>query len=175
MAKTLQKKIKFSKGQVSPELLERTDLTFYDSSAQEMKNVVSTIYGGVRTRRGTKYVDYITDIDEIAPDSINSDIFNDTSHFTDLTVNTSGTLSTNKLLAEIDYGANDDGTCRIEIKGIKIVPFKFSSATPGTTSVTLEPGTYKVTMVGGGGGSAASGGGGGDSIGNLYVNAKEGA
>ena len=55
MANTLQKKIKFSKGQVSPELIERTDLSFYDSSAQEMKNVVSTIYGGVRTRRGTEY------------------------------------------------------------------------------------------------------------------------
>jgi hypothetical protein len=55
MANSVQKKIKFSKGQVAPELVERTDLELYNSSAQEMTNVVSTVYGGVRSRRGTKY------------------------------------------------------------------------------------------------------------------------
>ena len=155
MAKTLQKKIKFSKGQVSPELIERTDLSFYDASAQEMKNVISTIYGGVRSRYGTKYIDYITDIDEVEPDSITSDIFNDTSHFTDLTAVTSPTLSTNKLLAEIDYGANDDGSCRIEIKDIKVIPYIVEHTASGSYTDTLESGTYKVTVVGAGGGGCA--------------------
>ena len=59
MANTIQKKIKFSKGQIVPELVERTDLELFDSSAQVMKNVVSSVYGGVRSRRGTKKVDRI--------------------------------------------------------------------------------------------------------------------
>ena len=152
MAKTLQKKIKFSKGQVSPELLERTDLTFYDSSAQEMKNVVSTIYGGVRTRRGTKYVDGLTYIDERAPSSITSDVFGDTTHFTDLTTVTSNTLSANKLFALLDYGSGIVGTCKIEIKNIKVLPYSVEYKTAGTSTVTLESGKYNFIGVGGGGG-----------------------
>ena len=57
MANTIQKKIKFSKGQIVPELVERTDLELFDASAQVMRNVVSSVYGGVRSRRGTKKVD----------------------------------------------------------------------------------------------------------------------
>lgn len=157
MARTLQKKIKFSKGQVSPELIERTDLTFYDASAQEMKNVISTIYGGVRSRLGTKYIDYITDIDEVEPDSITSDIFNDTSHFTDLTAVTSPTLSTNKLLAEMDYGSNASGSCRIEIKDIRVIPFSSEHTTAGSYTDTIESGVYEVIVVGAGGGGASQG------------------
>ena len=154
MAKTLQKKIKFSKGQVSPELIERTDLSFYDASAQEMKNVVSTIYGGVRSRLGTKYIDYITDIDEVEPTSITSDIFNDTSHFTDLTPVQSSALGQNKLLAQLDYGSSSEGSCSIEIKDIKVIPFGVEYQTPGTyTTPFLESGRYRVRVVGAGGGA----------------------
>ena len=156
MAKTLQKKIKFSKGQVSPELIERTDLDFYDSSAQELKNFISTIYGGVRSRQGTKYIDYITNVDEDTPDSITSDIFNDTSHFTDLTPVESPTLSTNKLLAQMDYGQNQDGSCRIEIKNIRIVPYVVEKTSAGTYSEYLESGEYQVDIVGAGGGGATA-------------------
>ena len=60
MARTIQKKIKFSKGQIVPELVERTDLELYDSSAQKMENIISTVYGGVKSRRGTKYIDFLT-------------------------------------------------------------------------------------------------------------------
>lgn len=154
MAKTLQKKIKFSKGQVAPELIERTDLEFYDSSAQEMKNVISTVYGGVRSRYGTKYIDYITNVDEDTPDSITSDIFNDTSHFTDTTPVESPTLSTNKLLAQMDYGANQSGSCRIEIKNIKVVPQVVEYSSAGTNTAYFEGGVYDVVLVGPGGGAA---------------------
>lgn len=157
MANTLQKKIKFSKGQVSPELIERTDLSFYDSSAQEMKNFISTIYGGVRSRLGTKYIDYITDIDEVEPDSITSDIFNDTTHFTDLTYVTSTTLGTNKLLALLDYGSNSAGFCKIDIKDIRVVPYTIEHSTNGTYTDTVESGTYEFNIVGAGGGAASWG------------------
>ena len=36
MAHSIQKKVKFSKGQIAPELVERTDLDIYDSSAQKI-------------------------------------------------------------------------------------------------------------------------------------------
>lgn len=153
MAKTLQKKIKFSKGQVSPELVERTDLDFYDSSAQELKNFISTIYGGVRSRQGTKYIDFITDVSEKEPDSITSDIFNDTSHFTDLTPVESPTLSTNKLFAEIDYGEDVTSLSRIEIKNVRVVPFEYEYKTAGTYSQYFEKGKYQIDIVGAGGGA----------------------
>ena len=50
---TKQKKIKFSKGQISDKLLERTDLDILDSSASEITNFVSTPYGSIQTREGT--------------------------------------------------------------------------------------------------------------------------
>lgn len=56
MPRTVQKKIKFTKGMITPALLERTDLPMYDSSAQEIKNYICTPYGGFRTRRGTRKI-----------------------------------------------------------------------------------------------------------------------
>lgn len=56
MARTIQKKIKFTKGMVTGSLAERTDLPTYDSSAELIRNYVCTPYGGFRTRRGTKLI-----------------------------------------------------------------------------------------------------------------------
>lgn len=56
MPRTVQKKIKFTKGMITPSLLERQDLPMYDSSAQEINNYICTPYGGFRTRRGTKKI-----------------------------------------------------------------------------------------------------------------------
>ena len=153
MSKTIQKKIKFSKGQVSPELIERTDLSFYDSSAQKMKNVISTIYGGVKSRRGTDFIDYITDMNENEPDSITSDLCDRTSNFTDLTEVQSNTIGNDRLLAKFDYGAGS-GESRFEIKNIKVIPFSTEYTTAGTQSLALESGRYHIDMVGGGGGGA---------------------
>lgn len=154
MSKTLQKKVKFSKGQVSPELIERTDMDFYDSSAQEMKNVISTTYGGVRSRYGTKYIDYITNVDETEPDSVNSDIFSDTSHFTDTTPVQSTTVGNNRLFASFDYGTDEMGYCRIEIKNAKVIPLVKEYKNPGTYSENLVEGDCTIRLVGGGGGGA---------------------
>lgn len=54
--RTVQKKIKFTKGMITPSLIERTDLPMYDSSAQDIRNYVCTPYGGFRTRRGTRKI-----------------------------------------------------------------------------------------------------------------------
>ena len=67
MAKTLQKKIKFSKGQITPNLQERTDLEIYDSSASVLENVDVTLYGGVKSRHGTSR---ITEIQAYNPNSV---------------------------------------------------------------------------------------------------------
>ena len=57
MASTQQKQIKFSKGQISQDLIERTDLELYNSSAQVMKNFTATVFGGAKTRSGTFKID----------------------------------------------------------------------------------------------------------------------
>lgn len=57
---TIQKQIKFSKGQVSEALSERTDIGILDASALAMCNYVPNIQGGFRTRRGTKLLDVIS-------------------------------------------------------------------------------------------------------------------
>lgn len=56
MPRTVQKKIKFTKGMITSSMAERTDLPTYDSSAELIRNYVCTPYGGFRTRRGTKLI-----------------------------------------------------------------------------------------------------------------------
>lgn len=152
MAKSIQKKIKFSKGQVVPELVERTDLDLLNRSAQKLKNVVSTIYGGVRSRRGTKYIDYITSVDEKDPTSITSDFTADTSHFTDTTTVSFSQVGTRRVIATLDYGESGDGSCRIQVKGIKINPYTLTLSSAQTRSVALSAGYWKVDITGASGG-----------------------
>ena len=60
--RTIQKRIKFSKGEINPLLSERTDIDLLDSSASYIKNYTPTIFGGVKTRLGTKKIDVIRNI-----------------------------------------------------------------------------------------------------------------
>ena len=62
MPKTKQKRIKFSKGEVNPLLSERTDIDILDNSASYIKNYTPTIFGGIKTRLGTKYIDIVRNI-----------------------------------------------------------------------------------------------------------------
>lgn len=55
--RTVQKKIKFSKGMITRSLAERQDLPMYDSSAEDIRNYICTPYGGIRSRRGTSKID----------------------------------------------------------------------------------------------------------------------
>lgn len=163
MAGTIQKKIKWSKGQIVPELVERADMAMFDSSAQKMDNVVSTVFGGVRSRYGTKYIDVITNLNEATPTSITSDIFNDTSHFTDNTYCTAQQIGSNRVLGVLDYGSSSEGYCKITIKNISVLPFVVeyennivdyaNPKSEETYNRTIPSGTYSVTLVGGGGAS----------------------
>ena len=62
MARTIQKRIKFSKGEINPLLSERTDIDILDNSASYIKNYTPTIFGGIKTRLGTKKIDVIRNI-----------------------------------------------------------------------------------------------------------------
>lgn len=68
--RTVQKKIKFTKGMITPALIERADLPMYDSSAQEIKNYICTPYGGIRTRRGTRKIQKVDLASKMYFDSI---------------------------------------------------------------------------------------------------------
>lgn len=63
--KTQQKRIKFSKGEINPLLSERTDLDLLDNSASYIKNYTPTIYGGIKTRLGTKKITKINFSNEV--------------------------------------------------------------------------------------------------------------
>ena len=54
--KTIQKRVKFSKGEINSLLDERTDLGILEESASYIKNYIPTIFGGIKTRKGTKLV-----------------------------------------------------------------------------------------------------------------------
>ena len=58
--RTVQKKIKFSKGMITKSLAERQDLPMYESSAEDIKNYICTPYGGIRSRRGTSKIADVT-------------------------------------------------------------------------------------------------------------------
>lgn len=120
MANTIQKRIKFSKGQIVPELVERTDLELFDSSAQVMRNVVSSVYGGVRSRRGTKKIDRIlggdyTDVTGTATSSMGG-----TASYIQDKANTftTGAVGSNRNIFTIQYDTEQPGSV-LRIRGIK--------------------------------------------------------
>jgi len=172
MAGTIQKKIKWSKGQIVPELVERADMAMFDSSAQKMDNVVSTVFGGVRSRYGTKYIDVITGLNEGEPTSITSDIFNDTTHFTDNTYKTASTIGANRILGVVDYGSNESTTSVITVKNIGVLPYT-GEITSGTSTLSLNHGLYEIIVVGGGGGSSDGGNAGAGAYWKGTVNLEE--
>ena len=71
--KTVQKKLKFSKGEIREELLERQDMALLGAAAARIENLVSTPFGGVKTREGTLNIDQVaTSIQEITEPTITS-------------------------------------------------------------------------------------------------------
>lgn len=144
MARTLQKRIKFSKGQIVPELIERTDLELYDSSAQEMTNVVSTVYGGVRTRRGTKKVDRLyrySSSGTIIATVVSSLSSDSTTLQAEGMPFVTDPIENNRTIFELDYGSDVSGV--FHIRGIKF-DFKEPAVTYGFEEkrVSLVPKTY---------------------------------
>ncbi len=57
MTKLINHKTNFTAGEVSADLLGRTDLSAYDNGAMELKNVFISPIGGVRRRSGLRYID----------------------------------------------------------------------------------------------------------------------
>lgn len=132
MVRTLQKRIKFSKGQIVPELVERTDLELYDSSAQLMNNVVSTIYGGFRTRRGTKKIDrlYRYSTTEVLTATVVNALSATPANLQAIgTEFVTTAIGANREIFDLDYGSNVTGV--FHIRGIK---FNFKEPT-----VTIYP------------------------------------
>lgn len=154
MARTVQKRIKFSKGQIAPELVERTDLELFNSSAQEMTNLISTVYGGFRTRRGTRYMSDI--YSSTTTGDVTNNIGGVTENIQDLTKPyESQEIGLARELLTIDYkdvivGAN------FRVKNIKS-DFLSILKTETDSSVFLPEGEYRVTLVGGGGAAAMRG------------------
>ena len=165
MAHSIQKKIKFSKGQISPKLIERTDIDVFDSSAQKMENVISTIYGGVKTRRGTSFVDNIvTEKLGVATSFIGGDS-NNIQNITEFRTNNIGT---NRDLFKIEYDTEQLGL--FKLRDIKIDGFLnlLRTQSSGSFNVTSSR-EFFVRLYGGGGGGSNNFGGRGASL-YAYIN-----
>ena len=151
MAHSIQKRVKFSKGQIAPELVERTDLDIYDSSAQEITNLTSTIYGGLRTRRGTMYCSKVYGSAGTSGTVTNSmggtasNIQNISNTYTTSNIGSSTNIFT------IDYGS--------ELTDVDVVVAKLKMtgqhyfATGNQTFTILTEGNYRIRLCGGGGGA----------------------
>lgn len=143
MAHSIQKKVKFSKGQIAPELVERTDLDIYDSSAQEITNLTSTVYGGLRTRRGTRYISDIHSKTETG--TVTNNIGGNTSAIQDIgTTFTSGNISTTRDLIDLDYGQLIP-SAQFVIKNMKTDFLAVVNATSDTT-YTIPTGVDKLSV-----------------------------
>lgn len=154
MARTVQKRIKFSKGQIAPELIERTDLELLNSSAQEMTNLISTVYGGFRTRRGTRYMS------DIYSSTTTGDVTNNIGGTTDNIQNLTDSYESNDIgltreLITIDY-RDTILSANFKVKNIKTDFLTILKGTSDTT-LTVPSGDYRITLVGGGGAAAMKG------------------
>ena len=142
MAKTIQKKIKFSKGQITPRLVERTDLAILDSSCAYAKNVIPTLYGGIKSRYGTKLIDEMvfgsTEVIGTATSSVGTPTNLQTTGFT-----TDG-IESNRILFSIDY-TTAQAAGQFKLYGIK---FNYTAAKIYLTcSYTGSPRVYYVSGV----------------------------
>lgn len=119
MAKTIQKKVKFSKGQIVPELAERVDLNILNESAKKMENVVSTIYGGVRRRLGTRFLSTIDNVLYRKNVSFTSSHSFIKDYDIEESFPSKRCFITEKTdILVIDYGKNEAGFCQIEFVGL---------------------------------------------------------
>ena len=110
MAGSKQKKFKFSKGEVNEKLLERQDIDILESSAPYIKNMVSTPYGSIRTRGGTKNVAKIATNKTVkTPNTVTNNIGGTTAYITDFTnIFQSTGIGAQTTLIKLDYGSSSN-------------------------------------------------------------------
>lgn len=99
MPRTIQKKIKFTKGMIAKSLAERNDLPMYDSSAEYINNYICTPYGGFRTRRGTRLIQKLDLADKL--------------YFASVDDKTGGTFANNKYISGSVSNFNNGDTLAI--------------------------------------------------------------
>ena len=127
--KTIQKRVKFSKGEINPLLDERTDIALLDESASYIKNYIPTIYGGIKTRQGTKFIDAIynintEDITAEITSNIGGSITNNLNNYeSNLIKNTTGELLHFKFNLPINYFALNNVKLRSGTQAVLIPTF----------------------------------------------------
>lgn len=157
MAHSIQKKVKFSKGQIAPELVERTDLDTYNSSAQEITNLTSTVYGGLRTRRGTRYMANIYSSTQTG--TVTNNIGGTTANIQNLNNQyKSGNISTTRDLMVVDYGSTVLSSS-FTVKNMKIDMLTAVNATSNTSfTVPANVSSLHINCVGAAGFEGGNGG-----------------
>lgn len=121
--KTIQQN--FSKGEINPKLLARTDIDMYYSSCSKMRNVSIMPYGGFSRRKGTKFIDkvgqgseLITGLSITAQNGGNSNYINDNNRGTFFITNNIDTTS-DFVVAHYFFNTNENLQF-IDIQDIKL-------------------------------------------------------
>nr|DAE46848.1 MAG TPA: stabilization protein [Caudoviricetes sp.] len=149
MPRTVQKKIKFTKGMIAKSLAERNDLPMYDSSAEYINNYICTPYGGFRTRRGTRLIQKLDLADRL--------------YFSSVDDKTGGTFANNKYISGSVSGfKNGDTLATFDLGQVKaeasiylnkiFVDFEMPELTAEfyETGVQFQALLYKVNIIKGG-------------------------
>lgn len=142
MPRTIQKKVKFTKGMITPSLLERTDLPMYDSSAQEIKNYICTPYGGIRTRRGTRKIQKVDLAAKLRFSSIDGQGTFSSNNYVSGSLSS---LSDGDTIVTLDIGAaNVKSEANIYLNNVKL-----DYTAPSLTATFTETGTqYQAVLSG---------------------------
>lgn len=141
MPRTIQKKIKFTKGMITPSLLERTDLPMYDSSAQEIYNYICTPYGGFRTRRGTRKISELDLAEKLYFSSASQGTFEDN----DFASGSLESLNDGDVITVLDIGSsNVKSEANIYLSNIRL-----DYSLPSLTATFTETGVqYQAELTG---------------------------
>ncbi len=123
--KTQQRRVKFTKGEINQLSNERTDLSVLDDSASYVKNYIPTIFGGFKTRPGTKTIDSIKIIDTtgITQPTVTSWFGGTVSHLFDSinTFETANLLANNTgAIFDIDFGSSTGTINFLRFNGITL-------------------------------------------------------
>ncbi len=147
MAGSKQKKFKFSKGEINEKLLERQDIDILESSASYIKNMLSTPYGSIKSRMGTKKVAKVATNKSLkTPSVVTNSIGGTTAYITDFTniFESAGIGSDNELI-RFDYGSSGN------VYKVYLENAYFKLVEPALTAIRDDDGTITSVTVSNGG------------------------
>lgn len=143
---------RFTKGELNPKLLARSDVEMYYSSASKLRNVISLPFGGVQRRSGTKYLGTLPNKLQIeipttitAPNGGTTANINDNDETTFFETNNLGTIDP-FIAVKYDFGSPKEINFA-SIKKLSLGNLTAAKKATGTVNLGGGPLLYEVSSV----------------------------